>query len=539
MTRNDDVVFRSATALSASMARGDIGVVEVLDAYLDRLDAFDGALRSHVSIDREGARRAALAAERELRTTGPRGPLHGIPVSHKDNLWTKGWRTTVHSSTSFDHVPQRDATAVARLRDAGTVFLGKTNTTEFACGDQLLHGDTPNPWGANLYSGASSAGSASGVAAGLTGVATGSDTGGSIRAPAALCGIVGVKPTYGRVSRFGLVPLSWSMDHVGALARSVQDAAHLVVTMAGHDPRDPSSDPRPVPAELADLGERLDGVRIGVPGGHFVRGMEPAVSSAMQHAHAQLEALGAILEPVDLPSAGDLAAAGSLLSMWEAFALHAATLRTEGRAYGPKARAHIASGAFHSSADVAHALQLRVRWAREVSGAFTRVDALVMPALPYAAVRRDAWVTHPPDTSWSTRAFSLTGHPALTLPCGADPHGRPIGLQVAARRFDERTMLHVGHAFERATEWHLRRPDTSWWRDPVPSTNALADVAPLDPGSIEAWRREADRLGLPLDDDDIARVHGLVQRVREGLRPLRLDRTIDCEPDLRFVPGGE
>lgn len=537
MDLHDDLAYASATELGARLARGELSAVELLDAYLARLDAFDGALRSHVLVDREGARAAAREADRELRAGRRRGPLHGVPVSHKDNLWTAGLHTGCHSRTSFAHVPAEDATAVARLRKAGTVLVGKTNTTEFACGDQLEHGDTPNPWGRELQSGLSSAGSASAVAAALTGAATGSDTGGSIRAPAALCGIVGLKPTYGRVSRHGLVPLAWTMDHVGPMARTVQDAAHLLAAMAGHDPRDATSDARPVPADLADLDGDLAGARVGVPGGYFARGLEPAVADAIAAAHAQLEALGAVLVDVALPSAGDLAAAGNLLSMWEAFALHAATLRSEGRAYGPKARARIASGGFHAAADVAHALQVRTAWAREVDAAFARVDVLVTPTLPFTSVTRDAWVARAPDTSWSTRAFSLTGHPAATLPCGADAAGLPVGLQVVARHFDERTLFRVAHAFERATPWHRRRPDASWWREPVPPTAAVADVAPLDAGTLAAWRAEAARLGLPLDDHDVARVHQIVDRVRGALAAQRFSRTIDREPELRPVPA--
>jgi aspartyl-tRNA(Asn)/glutamyl-tRNA(Gln) amidotransferase subunit A len=536
MSLHDDLAYLSVGELGAAYARGDTSPVEVVDAYLARLDAYDGALRSHVSVDREGALAAARAAERDLRRDGPRGPLHGIPVSYKDNLWTRGWRTGCHSRTSFDQVPDEDATAVARLRAAGAITLGKTNTTEFACGDQDVHGDTPNPWDPSLHTGASSAGSGSAVVAGLTAAALGSDTGGSIRAPAALCGIVGVKPTYGRVSRHGLVPLAWSMDHVGPMTRRVADAALLLGAMAGEDPRDPTSDPRPVPDFVAALTGRLDGVRVGVPVGYWFEGLERAVDEAMRTALGVLEGLGARLVPVHLPSAGDLAAAGSLLSMWEAFGLHAASLRREGAAYGRKARAHIASGGFHASADVVHALQVRASWARELALAFGDVDVLVTPTLPFTAVTRDAWIARPPDTSWSTRAFSLSGHPALTLPCGADEQGRPVGLQIAAHRFDEALMFRVGHAFEGATEWHRRRPDPAWWRDVIAWSTARAELAPVPDGALAALATEADRLGLVFDDRDLTRIHGLVASVRAGLAPLRPSTTIDLEPDLRFSP---
>lgn len=533
---DDDLAYAGIGELHALYASGATSPVEVVEVVLARLDAYDGALRSHATVCRDDVRAAARRAEGEIRRGGPRGPLHGIPLSHKDNLWTRGVRTGCHSRTSFDHVPEVDATAVARLHEAGALLLGKTNTTEFACGDQDVVGDTPNPWGAALHSGASSAGSASAVAAGLVAGATGSDTGGSIRAPAALCGVVGMKATYGRVSRHGLVPLAWSMDHVGPITRRVADAATMLQAMAGPDPRDPTTDPRPVPDFAAALTERLDGVRVGVPVGYFFDGLEPDVDAAVRVALKVLEDLGARLVPVHLPSAGDLAAAGSLLSMWEAFGLHAATLRREGRAYGRKARAHIGSGGFHSSADVAHALQLRALWAREVALAFEAVDVLVTPTLPFTSVGRDAWIAGPPDTSWATRAFSLTGHPALTLPCGFDRAGLPVALQIAARPFDEATMFRVGHAYEGATAWHARRPDPSWWTGPVPTSTARAAVAPVAEGTLASLRAEAERLGLPLDDLDLARIHGLVDRVRRGLAPLRPTDTVGLEPGLRFAP---
>jgi aspartyl-tRNA(Asn)/glutamyl-tRNA(Gln) amidotransferase subunit A len=260
------------------------------------------------------------------------------------------------------------------------------------------------------------------------------------------------------------------------------------------------------------------------------------VAAAIDTALSVLEDVGATLHEVSLPSAGDLAAVGSLLSMWEAFTLHAGHLRQEAAAYGPKARANIASGGFYGSDEVGQALQLRVLWMREVAAAFKQVDALVTPTLPAPAVTRDDWVARPPDTSWATRAFSLTGHPALTLPCGFAADGMPIGLQVAARHFDERTMFRVAHCFERATPWHERRPDPAWWSDPLPSTSAVAKVAALADDERHGWRLKADRLGLPFTDGDLDRVAGIVTRVRRGLEDLRFERTSEIEPP-RFAIG--
>lgn len=524
----DDVVFMGARALREAYRSRTLSPVEVVEALLGRLERYDGAYRSHVTVCADTARAEARRAEGAYARGAEPPALTGIPVSHKDNLWTQGVRTGVHSRTAFASVPSESATAVSRLHAAGAILLGKTNTTEFACGDQLEHGDTPNPWDATLYSGASSAGSASAVAAGFVPLATGSDTGGSIRAPAALCGVVGVKPTYGRVSRHGLVPLSWSMDHVGPMTRRVEDAALMLQAMAGHDPRDPSSARLPVPDYLASLRDDLVGVSLGVPLGHYREGLEHAVASAFEQALEVLRSLGARVVDVALPSSGRLAPVAGILSMWEAFVLHAATLRSEGRRYGPKARAHIASGAFHSGADLGLAMQLRTRWVHELTTALRDVDVLVTPTLPFTALTRDAWVDAPPDTSWGTRAFNLSGHPALTLPCGFDERGRPVALQVAARAFDEPTMLRVAHAFECATPWHRCRPQLEETAPPLRADAMMPSVAR---GSVlDEVRAEAERQDLPLDEVDLARVSGLVTRAREGLAQLRTATTLDVEP---------
>lgn len=454
----DDLLFLPIIDLHRLFMARRVSPVEVVRSLLERLDAFEPQLRTHITICIDDALEAARVAERELIAGRALGPLHGIPVSHKDNLWTAGVRTTAHSRTFIDHVPTEDATAVRRLTEAGMILLGKTNTTEFACGDMHIFGHTPNPWDLSRYSGASSAGSASAVAAGLTTAATGSDTGGSIRAPASLCGMIGVKPTYGRVSRFGLVPLSWSMDNVGPMTRTVADAALMLHAMGGWDRQDPTSDRRLVPIFIEVLTPRLEGITIGVPVDHFYDGLTSDVNGAVQEALRTLESLGANLVPIRLPSAGNLAEVGNLLVKWEAFALHATLLRAQAPRYGPKARRNIAAGAFFSSGDVALAQQLRTQWAYELELAFEEVDAIVTPTLPFTAFPWETWVSAPPDTSWGTRHFNLTGHPALSQPCGFDRDGLPIGLQVVAKRFDEAAMFRVAHAYEQATEWHRRRP---------------------------------------------------------------------------------
>lgn len=455
---SSDLTYTSIRKLHDFYQKRQLSPVEFVQHMLDRLNRLDGKLRSHITICADEALAAARQAEQNYFKGRAIGPLHGIPISHKDNIWTAGIRTTVHSRTSLNRIPVHDATVVSRLNKAGALLLGKTNTTEFACGDMHIYGHTPNPWNLKMYTGASSAGSASAVSAGLTVAATGSDTGGSIRAPASMCGIVGVKPTYGRVSRHGLIPLSWSMDNIGPMTRTVTDAAIMLENMAGRDEHDATTSSLPVETYSKVLSESLEGMRVGVPDQHFNTNLEPDIEAAMAAALKQFQELGAELIGVDLPSAGDLTHVGNLLVKWEAFTLHATLLQREAQLYGPKARRNIAAGAFFSAGDVGLALQLRKQWCIEVAAAFQKVDVIVTPTLPKTACSWEVWISEPPDTSWGTRQFNLSGNPAMTQPCGFDRRGLPIGLQIVARHFEEVTMFRAAHAYEQAAGWHLRHP---------------------------------------------------------------------------------
>jgi aspartyl-tRNA(Asn)/glutamyl-tRNA(Gln) amidotransferase subunit A len=448
----------SVTALADGIRRGELSPVELVSALLERIDRYDSQLGCYITVCAESALDAAQTAEREIVAGSYRGPLHGIPVVHKDNILTKGVLTTAHSKTLRDFYPAHDASCVSYLKAAGSILLGKTNTTEFACGDMVEYGPSRNPWNLELFSGASSGGSASALASGLAVAATGSDTGGSIRAPASMCGVVGVKPTFGRVSRHGVIPLSWTMDHAGPMARTVADAALLLGSMAGADPHDPSVSGEAVPDFCAGLTEGLVGLRLGVPRAHFFEGLEPAVERALQVALAELETLGAELMPLTLPMAGDLAAAADVLVMAEAFSQHAGRLRQRAADYGPKARRRISTGAFYTAAEYQQAGQVRELWIRELAHAMRDVDALVTPTLPFTAFSLERQERGAPDTSWATRHFNLSGYPAMTLPCGFDAAGLPIGMQIASKPFDESTMFRIGHAYQLATDWHERRP---------------------------------------------------------------------------------
>jgi aspartyl-tRNA(Asn)/glutamyl-tRNA(Gln) amidotransferase subunit A len=455
-----DLAFLPLTALSAMLARHDVSPVEIVEALLGRIDRHDEELRSYITVCAGPARAAARRAEREILDGRRRGPLHGIPIAHKDISLTKEVRTTAHSRTLLEFVPDHDATHVRRLSEAGMILLGKTNTTEFACGALDVFGVHRNPWDLSRYAGGSSGGSANALAFGLAVAATGSDTGGSIRVPASFCGVVGVKPTYGRVSRYGLIPLAWSMDHVGPMARTVADCALLLNVMAGHDPLDPMTVSAAVPDFTEGLGQGVKGLVLGVPQQHFYEGLDPEVDAVMKAAFRQLEGLGATLEPVELPRAKDAAAAGSVLVVVEAFAQHAGRLRRQAGEYGIRTRRRIASGAFYSTADYQTATEIRGLWARDVEQVLRRVHALVTPTVPIPAFPIGVQLSEagPPDTGWATRHFNLSGHPALTLPCGATAAGLPVGMQLAGRAFDESTLFRIAHAYEESTPWHTRRP---------------------------------------------------------------------------------
>ena len=455
-----DLAYRSLTELGRLLDAGDVSPVDIVAGALERIDRYNGRLVSYLTVCGEAAVAAARRAEQEMAGgRGRRTRLHGLPIAHKDISLTKGVRTTAHSRCLLEYVPDHDATHVRRLAEAGMIMLGKTNTTEYACGTMDVFGLARNPWDVSRYTGGSSAGSAAALAAGMAPAATGSDTGGSIRVPSSFCGIVGLKPTYGRVSRYGLIPLSWSMDHVGPMARTVADCALLLTVMAGHDPLDPTSAHAPVPDFSDGLDAGLRGIVLGVPAQHFYDGLDPEVDAAVRAALRHLEGEGARLEPVDLPLAGHIAAPGGILIMAEAYGLHAAQLRERAVDYGTRTRRRIASGACYTSGEYEAAMGIRGAWTRQVARALARVDAIVTPTLLHTAFTVEVQMEgEPPDTSWGTRHFNLSGHPALSLPCGFTAAGLPIGMQLAGRYFDEAALFRIGHAYEQSTPWHTRRP---------------------------------------------------------------------------------
>ena len=456
----------SATELLALLARRQVSAVELAHAFLSRIERLDPRINSYITVTADAALRDARRLDR-LR--GRRGPLHGLPLAVKDLFASKGVRTTAGSKILADWVPRFDATAVERLRGAGAIVLGKLNLHEFAYGvttNNAHYGATRNPWDLERIPGGSSGGSGAAVAAGLCAGALGTDTGGSIRIPAAACGVVGLKPTYGRVSRHGVVPLSWSLDHVGPLTKTVEDAAILLGTLAGADPRDPTSSTRRVDNYRSALRRPVRGLKVGVPREHFFDLLDDTVHSAFDAALQTLKRLGVRVRPVSIPSAPQSQAAVLAIMMPEASAYHARHLARRAADYGADIRPLLEMGRLVPATTMVAAQRLRARLATECARAFERVDAIIVPSLPVAAPRITEHVVQIGATTVDVATalarnmmpFNLTGAPVVALPCGCSPAGLPIGLQLAGRPFDEATVLRIAHAYERATEWHRQRP---------------------------------------------------------------------------------
>ena len=448
-----DVTRLSIAEAGAALRRRELSALELTEAVLARIAARNPELNAYISVTDYAARRAAQATDAELRDGRDRGPLHGIPVGVKDLFDTAGVRTTAGSSFFAERVPTEDATAVARLKEAGAILLGKHNTHEFAYGTTTInphYGPARNPHDSTRIPGGSSGGSAVAVADGMCFGALGTDTGGSVRGPAALCGVVGLKPTYGRISRTGIVPLSWTLDHAGPLARTVEDTAILLHAIAGPDPRDPTSADVPVPDYRARLRDGIAGLRLGLLRAPQMDRAEPEVRSAVERAATRLAAAtGADLVEVEAPLLADAEAISYAIMGPEAAAYHLERLRTHPEGFGADVRERLEVGAAQPAVDYVLAQRARARLTEQVNAWFARVDAVLLPAAartaPEIGPRASAAMRAYPSPR---RPFNLTGHPALSVPCGADAGGLPIGLQSIGRHWDEATVLRVGSAWE-------------------------------------------------------------------------------------------
>jgi len=466
-----DLHWASMADLGRMIATKQVSPVEVVRAHLDRIATLDPKLRAFITVCADAALESARAAEADLMAGKVAGPLHGVPWAPKDLYSTKGIRTTGGSKILGDSVPGQDATVVARLAAAGAIVLGKLNMHEFAYGPEGLnahYGDARNPWSAHAHriAGGSSSGSGAAVAAGLVPGSLGSDTGGSIRIPASLCGITGLKPTYGRASRAGVLPLAWSMDHVGPMTRTARDCALMLSAIAGYDPGDPTTSVLPVPDYGAALTGDVKGLRVGLLRAHFTDVAAPDVRAAVEAAAKRLEDAGAVVDEVNLAQVVHVAAASAAIVASEALAYHAAWMRSRAQDYQPDVRERLRMGAFVSGAHYVRAQQVRALVTREVDEALARRDVLLAPATPIPATVLGERETTLGDGRSDVRAalirltrpFNFSGHPACAAPCGFTGDGLPIGLQVVGRPFDEATVLRVVDAYQRITEWHTRRP---------------------------------------------------------------------------------
>jgi len=443
--------------------------VEATDAYLARIAQFDPVLRSYITVTADMARAQAAEADAEIGRGRRRGPLHGVPIALKDLIAVAGVKMTGGSRVLADHVPARDAFVTRRLKDAGAVLLGKLAMHEFAFGRPVVDGPFPtgrNPWDIRRAPAGSSSGSAVAAAAGLCAGALGSDTGGSVRGPASMTGLVGHKPTYGLVSRSGVLPLSWSLDHVGPMTRSVWDSAVLLQAIAGADPDDTSTRGVVTQDYVAQLEDGARGRRLGLLKRYYLDypGLSDEVRDASLTAFDVLRKEGATIEEVDAPSL-DLAMAAWAPIMSEAYEYHAETLRQKPETYGEGVRTRIYLSALFTAQDVQRAQRLRARIGREVDALLSRVDALIFPGQAAPALRFEDF----PSTGFApapiryTAPWNLLGLPAVVAPCGFSRDGLPMSIQLVGRRFDDATVLRIARAYERVTDWHRRRPDSSRW----------------------------------------------------------------------------
>jgi aspartyl-tRNA(Asn)/glutamyl-tRNA(Gln) amidotransferase subunit A len=470
-----------------ALRRGEVTAGSLVEAYLRRIEAVDGSLGAYLTVVAEGARTQAALVDERVRRGEPWRPLEGVPLALKDVLATRGVRTTCGSRLLAEFVPPYDATVVARLAAAGAIFLGKTNMDEFAMGSSSENsGFRPvrNPWATDRVPGGSSGGSAAAVGAGLAAGALGTDTGGSVRQPAALSGVVGLRPTYGRVSRYGLVAFASSLDQIGPITRDVRDAALLLDVIAGHDPMDATSVDAPVPDYQATLGRDVRGLVFGIPDEYFVRGLDPEVERAVAGAIQTLEGLGARIRRVTLPHTAHGVAVYYVIAPAEASSnlarydgvkygyrapdakdLAVMSARTRAAGFGPEVKRRVMLGTYVLSAGYYEAYygkaqRVRTLIRRDFDRVFAEVDALLAPTAPTPAFRLGE--IDDPLTMYLNDVFtipaSVAGIPAISVPCGFSAAGLPIGLQVIGKPFDEPMLFRVVHAYEAVTDWHRRRP---------------------------------------------------------------------------------
>lgn len=464
-----EICYMGAGDLSKLVQSKEISPVEIIEAHLTRIDATEPVLNSFITLLADQARKSARQAEKDIQAGRYKGPLHGIPVALKDLYNTGGVRTTSGSRIFDTFIPTEDCTVAAKFHQAGAILLGKLNMHQFAygpTGENPDYGHMHNPWNPDMVTGGSSGGSGSAAAAGQCTITTGSDTGGSIRIPAALCGIVGLKPTYGLVSRYGLSSLSWSLDHPGPMTRTVEDTAITMNVIAGHDPKDVASAKVDIPDYTSALTGDVKGLRIGIVKEYFEAPLDPQVRKAVMDAISLLESMGAEIKEVSYPMFNQSQAISSTVLMAEATAYHRDLLEKDGHQLYEPVRQRLEAGLFISAAEYLRAQQARSIFDQQGRRLLDEVDLLAGPTEPVTApeilaskvMAGEQEVGVVGALTQYTRPYNINGFPAISVPCGFSDDGMPIGLQLAGRPFDELTVLRAAHAYEQANDWHTRRP---------------------------------------------------------------------------------
>jgi len=456
--------FMSIRDAARLIKKRDLSPVELTRAFLDRIDKVDKKTKAYITLTADSALAEARAAEAEILHGRYRGPLHGIPLAHKDLFDTRDIRTTAQSRVHEHRVPAIDSTVISRLKQVGSVMLGKLAMYEFAMGGPT----TPfleqprNPWNLAYTTSGSSSGSGAAVAAGLCMGSLGSDTGGSIRGPASYCGIVGLKPTYGLISRYGVFPLSWSLDHAGPMTWTVEDCAYMLQAIAGHDPKDPTTSRAPVPDYSKSLREDIKGMVVGIPSHYFFTskgGADAEAIAIVKKAVTSLEDMGAKIEDVKIPSLEHVNVSNFVILSAEAFAYHLPNFKTQPQNYGDNFLNRVYLGGVFSGADYVQAQRARSRLQREFAQALEKVDVIVSPTsssppVPFEKFSATTIAVTPSFTS----PYNQTGMPALSLPCGFNKNKMPVGLQIAAKPFDEPTVFRIAYAWQQHAQLYNNRP---------------------------------------------------------------------------------
>ncbi len=470
MTGGAELTRLTLAEVSARIAARDVSPVEVLEATLARIEAVDPVLNAYIDVHPDTARGAAEAAERAIGAGYHLGPLHGVPLALKDNVATRGEPTRAGSRILRDHVPDEDATIAARLRAAGAILIGKLNMHEFAYGvttDNPHYGAALNPWGIERTPGGSSGGSGAAVAARLAYGAIGTDTGCSVRLPASFNGVAGLRPSIGRVSNHGIVPLAWTLDTAGPMCRTVRDCAAMLEAIAGYDSRDRQTSGAPVPRYADELERGLEGLRLAVIEDFSLVGLQPDVEAATRAALERLEDGGATLREVHIEDLEPSISALLTIDIAEPAAYHAAWLRERPEDYGADVRSLLEVGELYLASHYIQAQRYRALLRDRVADVLRDVDAIVTPTVPFTAPPVGATEVHMEsgeilDIITAVMRYNalpaLTGMPALSVPCGFSTGELPIGMQIIGRAFDEGTVLRVGHGYQELTDWHTREP---------------------------------------------------------------------------------